>query len=41
MEARIYAEDPENGFLPQSGQIKLLREPKRIEGKLRIDTGVR
>lgn len=41
MEARIYAEDPENGFLPQSGQIRLLREPKRIEGKVRIDTGVR
>ena len=41
MEARIYAEDPENGFLPQSGTISVLREPQKIEGKVRIDTGVR
>jgi 3-methylcrotonyl-CoA carboxylase alpha subunit len=41
LEARIYAEDPENGFLPQSGQIRLLREPQRIPGSVRIDTGVR
>jgi 3-methylcrotonyl-CoA carboxylase alpha subunit len=41
MEARIYAEDPENGFLPQSGKITMLREPKRVEGSVRIDTGVR
>lgn len=41
LEARVYAEDPDNGFLPCSGPIKLLREPKRVEGKVRIDTGVR
>lgn len=41
MEARIYAEDPENGFLPGSGLIKVLREPTRIEDKVRVDTGVR
>lgn len=41
MEARIYAEDPDNGFLPGSGLIKVLKEPKRIDGKIRIDTGVR
>lgn len=41
LEARVYAEDPDNGFLPCSGQIKLLREPKRVEDKVRIDTGVR
>jgi len=27
MEARIYAEDPENNFLPGSGIIKILKEP--------------
>ena len=27
MEARIYAEDPENNFLPGSGKIHVLREP--------------
>lgn len=41
LEARIYAEDPDNGFLPQSGKIKVLREPKQLPGKVRIDTGVR
>jgi 3-methylcrotonyl-CoA carboxylase alpha subunit len=41
MEARIYAEDPENGFLPGSGLIKVLREPTRVEDKVRVDTGVR
>jgi 3-methylcrotonyl-CoA carboxylase alpha subunit len=41
MEARIYAEDPENGFLPGSGLIRVLREPERIPNEVRIDTGVR
>jgi len=41
MEARVYAEDPDNGFLPQSGKIDVLREPKQVEGKVRIDTGIR
>lgn len=27
MEARIYAEDPDNNFLPGSGHIKVLRTP--------------
>jgi len=27
LEARVYAEDPENGFLPGSGLIKILKEP--------------
>jgi 3-methylcrotonyl-CoA carboxylase alpha subunit len=27
IEARIYAEDPDSGFLPQSGTINVLREP--------------
>lgn len=41
MEARIYAEDPDNNFLPGSGQIKVLREPVQEQDKVRIDTGVR
>lgn len=41
LEARVYAEDPDNGFLPGSGLIKILREPTRLDGKVRIDTGVR
>jgi 3-methylcrotonyl-CoA carboxylase alpha subunit len=40
-EARIYAEDPDNGFLPGSGKIHVLKEPTRREGHVRIDTGVR
>jgi 3-methylcrotonyl-CoA carboxylase alpha subunit len=41
LEARVYAEDPDNGFLPGSGLIRILKEPIREEGKVRIDTGVR
>lgn len=39
IEARIYAEDPENAFLPSAGKILLLHEP-RMPG-LRIDSGIR
>jgi 3-methylcrotonyl-CoA carboxylase alpha subunit len=38
IEARIYAEDPENGFEPTPGDITLYREP-RGEG-IRIDSGL-
>jgi len=38
MEARIYAEDPDKGFLPGSGDIATLRFPKQPWA--RIDTGV-
>jgi acetyl/propionyl-CoA carboxylase alpha subunit len=38
IECRIYAEDPENNFLPSIGTITRLREP-RGEG-VRIDTGI-
>jgi acetyl/propionyl-CoA carboxylase alpha subunit len=38
IEARIYAEDPSKGFLPQAGSILLYREPA-LPG-LRIDSGV-
>ena len=41
LEARIYAEDPQNNFLPQSGRINVLREPQQIPGKVRVDTGVK
>src|SRR5438034_10158910 len=39
IEARIYAEDPEKGFLPASGIIRTWREPSG-EG-IRVDTGLR
>jgi 3-methylcrotonyl-CoA carboxylase alpha subunit len=38
IEARVYAEDPEHGFLPQAGTLLLYREP-RLPG-VRIDSGV-
>jgi 3-methylcrotonyl-CoA carboxylase alpha subunit len=38
VEARLYAEDPERGFLPSTGQLVDLQFPE-IDG-LRIDTGV-
>lgn len=41
MEARIYAEDPDNNFLPGSGHIKVMRTPTEIDDQVRIDTGVR
>ena len=40
LEARIYAEDPERDFLPQSGKIDVMRDPPLQGGKVRIDTGV-
>jgi len=39
VEARLYAEDPANGFLPQSGTLDQLAWPVQ-ESWLRIDTGV-
>jgi 3-methylcrotonyl-CoA carboxylase alpha subunit len=40
IEARIYAEDPERGFLPSIGRLVHLRAP--VEGPdVRVDTGVR
>ncbi len=39
-EARIYAEDPDNQFLPQTGQLKYLRFPAASD-HVRIDSGVR
>ncbi|MCI2285578.1 acetyl/propionyl/methylcrotonyl-CoA carboxylase subunit alpha [Colwellia sp. MSW7] len=39
-EARIYAEDPDNDFLPATGKLSLLQTPIESE-HVRIDTGVR
>ncbi|MGH3436520.1 MAG: acetyl/propionyl/methylcrotonyl-CoA carboxylase subunit alpha [Sciscionella sp.] len=37
IEARIYAEDPDHGFLPTGGTVLALREP---ESRLRVDSGI-
>ncbi len=37
IEARLYAEDPQKGFLPSIGRLEWLRLP----GSVRVDTGVR
>lgn len=39
-EARIYAEDPNNDFLPATGKLEFLQTPIESE-HVRIDTGVR
>lgn len=39
MEARIYAEDPTNDFLPASGTLTFLQAPEESE-HVRVDTGV-
>ncbi|MDO6620805.1 MULTISPECIES: acetyl/propionyl/methylcrotonyl-CoA carboxylase subunit alpha [unclassified Shewanella] len=39
-EARIYAEDPRNEFLPASGKLTFLREPDQNR-HVRIDSGIR
>ena len=39
IEARIYAEDPERGFLPAAGRIAHLRFPQ-ASAQVRVDTGV-
>ena len=40
VEARVYAEDPERGFLPATGTLAHLATPPE-SGHLRIDSGVR
>jgi 3-methylcrotonyl-CoA carboxylase alpha subunit len=39
VEARLYAEDPDSGFLPATGRIRQLRFPENAPG-VRIDSGV-
>jgi acetyl/propionyl-CoA carboxylase alpha subunit len=36
IEARLYAEDPESGFLPATGRLELVRWPAAV----RVDTGI-
>ena len=38
---RIYAENPNAGFLPGSGRLEHLRSPEEVVGRVRVDTGVR
>src|SRR5207245_486949 len=38
IEARVYAEDPSNGFLPQAGRLERYRQPQRPG--VRVDSGV-
>lgn len=40
LEARLYAEDPDNDFLPATGPLLRLRAPLERDG-VRVDTGVR
>jgi acetyl/propionyl-CoA carboxylase alpha subunit len=39
MEARLYAEDPANGFLPSTGKLHVWQPPEPSPG-LRVDSGV-
>ena len=39
VEARLYAEDPDHGFLPSTGRLEALELPEG--GAIRIDSGVR
>lgn len=40
VEARLYAEDPQDGFLPQAGTIELWMPPKNSGNNVRIDSGI-
>jgi 3-methylcrotonyl-CoA carboxylase alpha subunit len=41
IEARVYAEDPARDFLPSTGTLIHLRQPREVPGQVRVDTGVR
>eukprot|EP00466_Bigelowiella_natans_P007240 jgi/Bigna1/89012/estExt_fgenesh1_pg.C_420076 len=40
IEARIYAEDPDNGFLPAVGKLHHVRYPE-VNGETRVETGIK
>jgi 3-methylcrotonyl-CoA carboxylase alpha subunit len=40
IEARVYAEDPARDFMPASGTLTHLRQPREVPGRVRVDTGV-
>jgi len=39
IEARLYAEDPERGFLPSTGRLSRYIEPATRDGRVRTDSG--
>ncbi|MBP5856163.1 acetyl/propionyl/methylcrotonyl-CoA carboxylase subunit alpha [Marivibrio halodurans] len=39
IEARLYAEDPERGFLPSTGRLSRYIEPAGRDGRVRTDSG--
>lgn len=39
IEARLYAEDAERGFLPSTGRLTRYIEPKAVENTVRVDSG--
>ncbi|RNA43734.1 methylcrotonoyl- carboxylase subunit mitochondrial [Brachionus plicatilis] len=39
-EARIYAEDPNNNFMPGAGKLKYLQAPLVTDKNIRVETGV-
>ena len=39
-EARIYAEDPNNNFMPGAGKLKYLQTPLAQDPTIRVETGV-
>lgn len=41
VEGRIYAEDPNNLFMPGAGHLDHLSMPELVEGMVRVETGVR
>ncbi|MGE0254162.1 MAG: acetyl-CoA carboxylase biotin carboxylase subunit [Alphaproteobacteria bacterium] len=40
IETRVYAEDPERGFLPSIGRLDRYRPPVEVDGRVRVDAGV-
>ncbi|MFC0316455.1 acetyl/propionyl/methylcrotonyl-CoA carboxylase subunit alpha [Gordonia phosphorivorans] len=40
VEARVYAEDPAQGFLPTGGTVRTLRWPTALAAHVRIDSGI-
>lgn len=40
IEARVYAEDPANGFLPSAGRVVAYRAPPVGDPRVRVDSGV-
>ena len=41
IESRIYSENPYNNFYPGNGKLEFYQEPKAIEKKVRLESGVR